>query len=125
MRRPTPTNPAPLKDSQEEADIFHRRAIFAGVIVFFAFCTLVIRYGYLQIIQYETYKTQAESNRVKLQAIAPPRGYIYDRNGILLADNRPVFTAIMNLQEVTHIDDTLRRITVSYTHLTLPTSDLV
>ncbi|MEN9429227.1 MAG: penicillin-binding protein 2 [Pseudomonadota bacterium] len=111
MRRPTPTNPAPLKDSQEEADIFHRRAIFAGVIVFFAFCTLVIRYGYLQIIQYETYKTQAESNRVKLQAIAPPRGYIYDRNGILLADNRPVFTAIMNLQEVTHIDDTLRRIT--------------
>ena len=111
MRRPTPTTPVPLKDSQEEAGIFRRRAIFSGIIVVIAFCVLVIRYGYLQIIQYETYQTQAESNRVKLQAIAPPRGYIYDRNGILLADNRPVFTAIMNLQDVRDIDDTLKRIT--------------
>ena len=111
MRRPTPTTPVPLKDSQEEAEIFRRRAIFSGVIVVIAFCVLVIRYGYLQIIQYETYQTQAESNRVKLQAIAPPRGYIYDRNGILLADNRPVFTAVMNLQDVMEIDDILRRIT--------------
>ena len=48
MRRPTPTTPVPLKDSQEEAEIFRRRAIFSGIIVVIAFCVLVIRYGYLQ-----------------------------------------------------------------------------
>ncbi len=110
MRRSTPS-PIPLKDTQKEAEIFHRRALIAGFVVFLAFIVLIIRYAYLQIFEYDTYQTLAESNRVKLQAIAPPRGYIYDRNGILLADNRPVFTAVINSQEVSNIDDTLARIT--------------
>lgn len=110
MRRPT-AKPIQLKDSQEEANIFRRRTIIAAIVVFLAFMLLIIRYAYLQIFEYDTYKTLAESNRVKLQAIAPPRGYIYDRNGILLADNRPVYTAVINSQDVDNMDDTLRRIT--------------
>ena len=46
MRRPTPTTPVPLKDSQEEADIFRRRAIFSGIIVVIAFC----RFGNIDFV---------------------------------------------------------------------------
>jgi penicillin-binding protein 2 len=79
-----------LKDSQLEAALFRRRATVAGTLVFLAFGLLVFRYAWLQVVQHDRYQTLSDNNRIKLQAIAPPRGYIYDRNGVLLADNRPV-----------------------------------
>src|SRR5690606_31408759 len=39
------------------------------------------------------------------------RGYIYDRNGILLADNYPVFSATLSRADVTDIDGTISRLT--------------
>jgi len=109
--RPKPTNPDPLKNTQFEARIFKWRVGFAIFFIIIAFSILIIRYGYLQIFEHQNYKTLAENNRIKLQAISPPRGYIYDRNGILLADNRPIFTAILNPQEITDIDTTLLHLT--------------
>jgi penicillin-binding protein 2 len=35
-----------------------------------------------------------------LQPLPPARGYIYDRNGVLLADNYPVFTATLSKTDV-------------------------
>lgn len=99
-----------LKDSQLEAALFRRRATVAAVFVFLAFGLLVVRYGWLQIVQHERYRTLSDSNRIKLQAIAPPRGYIYDRNGLLLADNRPSFTATLNREEAGDINGTLLRL---------------
>lgn len=109
--RPKPTNPDPLKNIQLEARVFKWRVGFAIFFIFIAFSILIIRYGYLQIFEHQNYKTLAENNRIKLQAISPPRGYIYDRNGILLADNRPIFTAVVNPQEITNLDDTLLKLT--------------
>ncbi|RZU37042.1 penicillin-binding protein 2 [Fluviicoccus keumensis] len=99
-----------LKDSQLEAALFRRRAQVAGLMVFLAFSLLIVRYGWLQIVQHERYQTLSDNNRIKLQAIAPPRGYIYDRNGVLLADNRPAFTATLNREEARDINDTLVRL---------------
>ena len=50
---------------------------------------ILARYYALQITEYETYRTQSDRNRVQLQPLPPKRGLIYDRNGVLLADNRP------------------------------------
>ncbi|HQV80545.1 MAG TPA: penicillin-binding protein 2 [Agitococcus sp.] len=111
QHRPSPTHPDPLKNNALEAKLFKRRVVFCGFFIFIAFFALILRYGYLQIFEYQTYTTLAQSNRIKLQAITPPRGYIYDRNGILLADNRPIFTAIINRQEVDDFDLTLKKIT--------------
>ncbi|HEX5360977.1 MAG TPA: penicillin-binding protein 2 [Fluviicoccus sp.] len=99
-----------LKDNQLEATLFRRRVQVAGLMVFLAFSVLIARYGWLQIIQHERYQTLSDNNRIKLQAIAPPRGYIYDRNGVLLADNRPAFTATLNREEARDINDTLVRL---------------
>lgn len=109
--RPSPTNPDPLKNSALESRIFRNRIWVTAFFIALAFSTLLIRYGYLQILEHQNYKTLADSNRIKLQAIAPPRGYIYDRNGILLADNRPIFTAMVNRQEIDNLDQTIERLT--------------
>lgn len=45
-----------------------------------------------------------------MQPLPPARGYIYDRNGVLLADNYPVFSATLSKTDVSDIDGTLGRL---------------
>jgi len=111
MRRPTRIH---MKDSLQEADLFRRRAIVSAAFVLAMFLLLLGRYYYLQVVQYHTYATLSESNRVHLDAIAPPRGYIYDRKGRLLADNRPSFSLTIagtQLTDVPTVDAMIRQLT--------------
>lgn len=101
----------PLKNVQEEKRIFRSRIFFAIALVLFSLLILISRYAYLQIIHYEELSTASDKNRIRLQPIPPARGYIYDRNGILLADNFPVFTATLSKSDVEDIDDTITRLT--------------
>jgi len=61
----------------------------ATVIVSLALASLFYRYYGLQIVNYEQFLTQSERNRVRLEALPPTRGLIFDRNGELLASNEP------------------------------------
>ncbi len=101
----------PLKDVQLEKRIFRNRVFISMGIVLFFLILLVSRYAYLQIISYEEFSTASDKNRIRLQPLAPARGYIYDRNGILLADNYPVFSATLSRADVDDIDATLARLT--------------
>lgn len=101
----------PLKNGQEEKRIYRNRVIFSIVTVILLMLLLVSRYAYLQIFNFETFNTASDQNRIRLQPLAPARGYIYDRNGILLADNYPVFTATMSRADVADIDATIKRLT--------------
>lgn len=103
-------SPFTLKDNQQEAALFKRRAIVATIFVGLVFCLLIWRYFHLQVMEYDTYATLSENNRVHLEAISPPRGFIYDRHGRLLADNRPTFTMTLNRQQVKDVDNTLARL---------------
>jgi penicillin-binding protein 2 len=110
MNRNKP-KPFALKDNQLEAGLFRRRAMVASGFVLLMFFVLIGRYYYLQVVQYDTYATLSENNRVHLEAISPPRGFIYDRKGILLADNQPTFTLTMNRQQVSDVDAMMARLT--------------
>ncbi len=57
------------------------------IIVSLVFLLLLSRYFYLQVIHHQTYSDQAEQNKIKFSRIDPTRGLIYDRNGVLLAEN--------------------------------------
>ncbi|HEY8476744.1 MAG TPA: penicillin-binding protein 2 [Chloroflexota bacterium] len=46
----------------------------------------------LQVVEGPTYRQQAENNRLRISQITPPRGIIYDRDGVVLASNAPVLT---------------------------------
>ncbi len=110
-RFPKFRRPIPLKDIASERNLFRGRLFMAVLLVAACFGALFFRYMHLQIQQYDYFTTESDKNRIKLQAIPPTRGYIYDRNGILLADNHPIFTAMVNLEDVPDIDDTLQRLT--------------
>lgn len=106
------------EDSQQKENlIFKNRVIFAGFFILFGFLGLVTRYAYLQIYTHEKYATQSDNNRIKLISAPPSRGYIYDRNGYLLADNHPVFTAVISPDEVDDPQNMLELLTPIF-HLT-------
>ena len=95
-------------DSDHVNRVFMRRIIIFGVIIVLGLSGLIASYGYLQVYAHDKYRTQADNNRIKLISAPPSRGYIYDRNGILLADNQPVFTAMLSPDEVENPQRTLR-----------------
>lgn len=57
-----------------------------------AFIALAVQLFRLQIVQHDKYQLQAEKNRTRRLRLEPPRGVIYDRNGIALVENRPSYT---------------------------------
>ncbi|MGM8898508.1 MULTISPECIES: penicillin-binding protein 2 [unclassified Psychrobacter] len=100
-------NKSLIPDTEQINRIFMRRIFILGLFIFLGMSVLLLRYGYLQVYAHDKYKTQADNNRIKLISAPPSRGYIYDRNGILLADNQPVFTAMLSPDEVQDPERTL------------------
>ena len=96
-----------IRDHSAEANLFARRATIAFIIVL-AMLGIVLNNLYsLQVTQYEDYQTRSNGNRIKVLPVAPNRGLIYDRNGKLLAENRPVFSLEIIPEQVKNVDDTL------------------
>lgn len=81
-----------IQDFAAESRLFNHRAVFAVLFVVLMFGIIVFNQYQLQIVSYQDYQTRSEGNRIKVVPLAPNRGLIYDRSGILLAENRPVFS---------------------------------
>ncbi len=96
-----------LKDPRLETRIYGVRTVLAICLVAACLTVILTRYHSLQIKGYDTYSTQSEANRVQLQPLPPRRGLIYDRNGILLADNRPSFTLSIVRESAVDLEETL------------------
>jgi penicillin-binding protein 2 len=96
-----------FKDYSQESRTFGARAMLAFVLVVALVAVLVGRLYFLQVVQYDRYAAMSEDNRVHLQPVAPTRGLIYDRNGVLLADNRPSYSVTVLKEEVKDLDGTL------------------
>jgi penicillin-binding protein 2 len=96
-----------LKDTYSEKRLYQSRTVAVLFIVVALLSALVWRYFTLQITQHDIYKTQSERNRVQLQSIAPKRGLIYDRNGVLLAENRASYSLTIVREQVDDFDETI------------------
>lgn len=102
--------PTPLqqfKDHSSETRIFMHRVWFIVAVVVVMMGILLFRYYTLQVVDYQDYATQSDRNRIHAQPIPPTRGLIYDRNGVLLADNRPSFTLAIIKERVQDMEETL------------------
>ena len=100
-------SPPELKDPEREAYRFRRRLTIAGVLMLGAFGGLFGRFFYLQVIQHAHYQTLAESNRVAIVPIAPNRGVITDRNGVVLAQSYSAYTLEIVPSRVENLDATI------------------
>ena len=82
----------PIKDHFRETRLYNARLSIIGVIVVTLIFALILRLAYLQVFAHRHYETLSQANRIKPIPIQPPRGLILDRNGVILAQNYPVYT---------------------------------
>ena len=89
------SQPIRLKDHEKDARTVRSRVVVGAAAILVLICVLIARLYFLQVIQYEYHSTLSENNRVHVQPIPPTRGLIFDRNGVVVADNRPSFSLSM------------------------------
>ncbi len=82
----------PIKNHVQEIQLISQRCIIMLVGMVFLVLLLTLRLGYLQLSKHALYNTLSNKNSLDLIPIEPTRGLIYDRNGVLLAENIPVFS---------------------------------
>ena len=92
---------------EADLDRFRFRLGFAAVFVLCAFCLLLGRFFWLQVIQHDFYQTRAEDNRIALIPIVPNRGVITDRNGVVLAHNYSAFTLEITPSRAGDLEETI------------------
>lgn len=103
MRKHRPT----IRDHSAEANLFARRAFVGFVFVTLLIGVLLSNLYNIQVIDHQDYQTRSNDNRIKVIPIAPNRGLIYDRNGVLLAENKPVYNLEVIPEEVDDLDKAL------------------
>ncbi len=96
-----------LRNAELDARRFRRRVLVVGAVVFFAFCLVVARLVFLQVVRHEDLAEQAESNRTAIVPVVPNRGLILDRNGVVLATNYAAYTLEITPSRVSELDETI------------------
>lgn len=103
-------NSTELKNHQNELHNFRLRLIVLSLLVLVGFSTLALRLYFLQVANYSHYHALAENNRISVAPIAPNRGLITDRNGVVLAQNFFVYTLEITPSKVKNLDATISEI---------------
>ncbi len=99
-----------LKNHFNEGRIINDRLIFSVLFAGLLFLLLIIRLIVLQVVEFEHFDSLSEKNRVDISSLPPQRGLIYDRNGVVLAENIPTFSLELTPENVPDIDDTLLKL---------------
>ena len=96
-----------LRNVEADASRFRARVLVVGAVVLLAFCLLVARLVFLQVVRHEDLAEQAESNRTAIVPIVPHRGLIEDRNGVVLASNYSAYTLEITPSKAGVLEDTI------------------
>jgi penicillin-binding protein 2 len=99
--------PLSIRDTHTETRIFSKRAVLAVVFVLLGAGMLIARYFHLQVVEHETYRTESDRNRIHARPVPPRRGLIFDRNGVVVADNRPIFNLMVTAERTGGLDRVL------------------
>ncbi|MBA3537021.1 MAG: penicillin-binding protein 2 [Tatlockia sp.] len=95
-------------DRESRLDLFRLNLLV--VLIIFLSSVLILRLAYLQISQFKRYKTLSLNNQMSIIPIAPPRGIILDRNGVILADNIPVYVLEIIPEHMQNIQQMLKKL---------------
>ena len=102
----TPTH-EPFRDKKAERNLFARRTLVAFFGILLLTGVLFTNIYQLQIVNFDTYQTRSNGNRIKLLPLSPTRGLIYDRYGKLLAENLTFFGLYIVPEKTENLDHTL------------------
>ena len=99
-----------IKDHWAEQRLFESRALAAAFIIAALTVVLVGRLVVLQVARYDYYAELSQGNRVRVEPLPAQRGLILDRNGQVLAENRPAFQLELVRERVPNVEATLKRL---------------
>ena len=101
---------APIKDHHSEKRLFVARVILSTVIGIVLLGVVIARLVQLQVVDHELFAKQSQGNRIRIEAVPPTRGLIFDRRGRVLAENLPAYQLELIPEQVPDLDDTLSRL---------------
>ena len=86
-----------------------RLSLLVAILIMFSLI-LILRLAYLQFSQYKRYATLSLKNQMSIIPIAPPRGIILDKNGVVLAENIPVYVLEIVPERVKNLEQTINNL---------------
>ena len=101
---------SPIKDHHSERRVFIARVILTGVAGILMLGLVIFRLVQLQVIEYEHFAERSLGNRIRIEAVPPIRGLVFDRQGRVLAENLPAYQLELIPEQVPDIDATLQRL---------------
>jgi len=90
---------ARFKDHPQERKTFKLRAFIAFLLVIIAMAALLSRMYFLQVVENDRFTSISDENRIQLKPEKPTRGLIYDRSGVLIADNKASYNVMVLKEE--------------------------
>ena len=100
-----------IRDHSAESALVMHRTIVVFIAILFAIGILITNLYYLQISSFNNYKTRSNDNRISIQTINPNRGLIYDRNGVVLAENQSIYSLQVIVKNTKTLQDDIKRLT--------------
>ncbi|MFZ4834475.1 penicillin-binding protein 2 [Rouxiella sp. Mn2063] len=100
-----------IRDHDAESMLFIRRAVIAFIIVVILFGVLAYNLYHLQVQDHAFYQTRSNQNDIKMLPIAPSRGLIMDRNGVVLAQNITLYQLQIIPGKVANLKQTIKDLT--------------
>ena len=101
---------SPIKDHHSERRLFAGRVAMTAVIGVLLCGSVVARLVQLQVVDHEVFAEKSQGNRIRIEALPPTRGLIFDRKGRVLAENLPAYQLELIPEQVADLDDTLKRL---------------
>ena len=101
---------SPIKDHHSERRLFIGRALLASVVSTILLGLVIARLVQLQVFDHELFAEKSQGNRIRIEAVPPIRGLIFDRKGRVLAENLPAYQLELIPEQVDDINDTLQRL---------------
>lgn len=99
-----------FNEQTRDQNRFSVRALFAALLLLGLLLVLVVRLFTLQVSAHEHFITLSENNRLRVEPIPPTRGLILDRNGQLLAENRPAYHLEIIVEQAGDLNRLLQRL---------------
>jgi penicillin-binding protein 2 len=96
-----------LKNAAYESHLFRERALVSVAVVAVLSLAILLQLVVLQIVRHGHFSTLSQENQVKIVPIAPTRGLIFSRDGVLLAGNRQSHALEVVPERVGNLEESL------------------
>ena len=99
-----------LSTGVREKNLIQSRVVVAALGGVLLLSLLLARLIWLQLVETERFQTASEANRLQTLPVGPARGLIIERNGVVLAENRPNLQLLLIPEEVTDLDELISEV---------------